>query len=896
MKKILLTSLLAFLGFSATAQLSSVPNTIVDDLPKYVPHNPNLKLKGPLAPKACTEDTLEYGRYKATAFQAIGISDGFALGQYYDAPDTVTVSGTTFYGWTISTNNDSVTVTVSLYNVGLDTLPTGPPIRTKNIKLDTLFNGGQLSTLRKSITFDTPYTTDKPYIITISSLDTVRVGVVCNSYDNGDGANENIACGTVSNFWYRCLNLNIAGTTLNCDVLLEPHTKYNTFADFTFADCYKWQDSLAPTNLSSPILSHRMYNRYISYGLGQYSYYWYGGAGSSTVYGENPKIKYAFPTNRNVRLVTTMYGYRNGIGCRDTAYQMISYQPDEITLSTDTPVCSGDIAIISALSNGKVYWYSSPTASTPIDSGGIFTSPPLFNNKSYYTRSINSACTTSTRQAIISVAEKPSIPTVLNDSICLNAKANLTATTDFGNIIWWSDSIGGIPLDTGMIYTSKLLSSSAKFYAEANNRGCISSKRTEAIANVNSNNAPTAPLTNLDSLICIHDGQVTLTATSASGDSIRWFDVPSFGNQLHTGNSFTFSPNQLGTQQFFIDAYDGQCASSRIEKKLLVWSFPNIGIKDKDTICLGDTLTIDYSEYIGSIRWYDANSGGTIVYDSSIVQLFDFTGNITYYLEPYSEACLDTTRHSVTVSGLNPGTLSNIMSDNICENKQATISAETDAGEVIWSLDSSFSEVLKTGVSYTTPPLTANQTYFVASRNIQCFSPHSRVEVDVRKAPNAGYNYQVNDIADFTFTADQAGLNYSWDLGDGTSSTSKTVNHVYTKNGNFTVVLTVADSKSCNKKSSRVIKVAGLITGIAESSVVDIKIYPNPASSQLYIETNQSESLVTIYNHIGANVSQTQLINGMVTMDISHLSNGIYHLEVKNGKSTATKKLVINRY
>ena len=240
--------------FFSSAQLQAVPNKLINDLPVYQAHHPDLKMKSAQTPKSCDEDTLEYGRYKGTAYTGIGVFDGYSLGQYFDSPDTVEITGTTFYAWGLSSGNDTVELTVKLYKAGTDTLPTGSAIRTAKIKVDTTFGGGVLTAIRKSVVFDTSYKTNEPFIITIESSDSIRVAVVTNSYTAKDGAQENLSCGTVSGTWYNCLNLNINGTALDCDVLIEPHVKYKTFADFTVDDCFRVSDSVLFTNnISSSI-------------------------------------------------------------------------------------------------------------------------------------------------------------------------------------------------------------------------------------------------------------------------------------------------------------------------------------------------------------------------------------------------------------------------------------------------------------------------------------------------------------------------------------------------------------------------------------------------------------------------------------------------------------------
>lgn len=894
MKKYLLLTACFIVQYAASAQFQVLPVSIKDNLTKPSVSFDNLKSKSAAQPKSCDEDTLEYARYKASSFQAISISSGFALGQYYDAPDSVAVTGATFYGWVVSTSNDKVDVTVRIYEVGTDSLPTGSAVRTKTITLDTTFGGGVLTVLRKSLTFDTAFITTRPYLLTISSTSSIRTGIVCNGFANGDGQGENLMCGTVSTIWYRGLNLNISGTSLDCDLLLEPHVKYKTYAEFSLANCYNYQDSLSPVNLSSPFLKHRMYNRYMSYGLGQYSYYWYYGAGTSSLYGENAKQKLAYPSNRNVMLITTMYGYRNSTNCQDTAYKQLDYKPSTLTYFVDTPICSGNNTTILANSDAQVYWYQN-SSSLPIDSGKQFTTPILTGNVNYKIQARNKSCASSVKQILVSVAEQPSIPITTNDSICLNAKANLSAFADYGQIIWWTDSVGGTAIDTGDVLTTDVLQYSKQFYAEANNRGCISSERAVTYANVNANNAPADPITNTDSLICLHDGTVELTATTSTTSNIQWYTVASGGKPIQSGASYNFSPTKTGSTFLYVEAFDGQCASTRVQKRVRVWNFPSVSIQEKDTLCIGDTLDVVYSNFSGSIRWFDQATGGTALYDNDTVKLYNLAGNRTFYLEPYSLVCRDTMRHPLTIIELSPGILSNIKGASICANQTATLSAATTDGSVIWMSQPNLSTIVSTGNSYTTGALTSNTEYFAASKNYQCVSEINPVIVSVKPLPSSSYNYQVNAIGNFTFTADNAGLVYAWNLGDGATKNTRSVTHQYTKNGNFDVVLTTTGTNGCSAQTTKSVKVAGLTAAIDEQVLINTVIWPNPSNNVMHVTSNFKQGQVYIIDALGKVLESHILINGSAEIDVkkSNLKAGIHYLKLNNDNETQYHKVII---
>ncbi len=80
------------------------------------------------------------------------------------------------------------------------------------------------------------------------------------------------------------------------------------------------------------------------------------------------------------------------------------------------------------------------------------------------------------------------------------------------------------------------------------------------------------------------------------------------------------------------------------------------------------------------------------------------------------------------------------------------------------------------------------------------------------------------------------------------------------------------------------------INSLAES--IQLSIYPNPASNQLFIRSNEFEvQQVNLYNENGALVSQTNLASNK-TLDISELPIGIYIAEIKTKDQSVKKRFV----
>jgi hypothetical protein len=106
------------------------------------------------------------------------------------------------------------------------------------------------------------------------------------------------------------------------------------------------------------------------------------------------------------------------------------------------------------------------------------------------------------------------------------------------------------------------------------------------------------------------------------------------------------------------------------------------------------------------------------------------------------------------------------------------------------------------------------------------------------------------------------------------------------------VVLTVRDSLGCESSSSDTIHVLALIS----SSIYDIDkyfihIYPNPASSVIYIEVSEVSS-INICNALGQKIMSRHLTPGHTAIDISTLPVGVYTATVKTGRCTEVLRLL----
>jgi PKD repeat protein len=144
-------------------------------------------------------------------------------------------------------------------------------------------------------------------------------------------------------------------------------------------------------------------------------------------------------------------------------------------------------------------------------------------------------------------------------------------------------------------------------------------------------------------------------------------------------------------------------------------------------------------------------------------------------------------------------------------------------------------------------------------------------------------------------------VHYYWNFGDGTgidTTGSGTQVHTYGTPDLYTINLTVCDSCGCDT-FSKVVQVNS--DGISDiNGLMDVNLYPNPASNTCTLEINASQNLelgIDVNNILGA-VVQTrkwQVVSGenRMQLDVTDLASGMYTLTIRSSSGQAVRKLEI---
>lgn len=892
----LLSVFLFFFSGLTFGQLNQIHVKLTDDMPK--PGSVKL-YKSATAPKACKNDTIGYARIKTTAYNSISVRKNYSLGQFYPAPQDITVYGFSFFGWAVASppNDKKLRLICNLYKAGTDSLPSGSPLRSDTVTVDSTFGGGLLSKLEKHANFKTPITLDYAYVLTIESDSTgLSGGLVANSWANKDGRKENLLCGSVSGKWYRGLSLNISGANLDADMQFYPHVSYSLGTNFTFNDCSDFKDTVRFKNeYQKNVSGSKFYNYYSYYKLDWYCHQWNYGDLPWNYAIENGKNKYTGKGNYKVRLISYVYQWRGNTPCVDTTTKVIYFKPSNPT-AKNTNICRGDDAniVVSSDTGTTIKWYRNKSGS-PVNTGTSYNLGKIQKNDTLYVKAINNDCESNFTDLYITVNDYPKNPSIADDSICLNAKANLEAISSTGVTEWYLDSTK-LPFYNGNVFQTQSLSQSQTYFVRSNNNGCYSSQFKKITAHVDNSFAPAEPIVTKDTSICFRPlGKAVLKAYSKDNDSLRWYLNAGGGTSIARGNEYTLIPSTTGITTIYVEAQKSTCASSRLGISVTVNDYPSISKVFGDEKCVGDTgqVAVLLSGQ-GDVNWYTQASGGAKVGKSTAILYFT-NKSITLYAEAINDACVNPVRSAVPIVMNAYDSITKVDVPLVCGNAKVTMKVFAGTNVVKWYADEEAKVLLANASSYTTPALLVSTNYYFTVEKNGCKSPVNKVFAEVLPLPVAGYNYSFIPGHRLSLVPQETnGLNYLWKMGDGNTYTTKYVTHKYTTYGTFEVKL-IATSITSGCKDSASQNILYDFSGIKPIQSSSIILYPNPSDGSFVLKMDRDLSFgkLSILAMDGKLVHETQLM-GLSELEINNrLPAGIYTVRIESKGKIGTARLIV---
>jgi len=190
---------------------------------------------------------------------------------------------------------------------------------------------------------------------------------------------------------------------------------------------------------------------------------------------------------------------------------------------------------------------------------------------------------------------------------------------------------------------------------------------------------------------------------------------------------------------------------------------------------------------------------------------------------------------------------------------------------------------------------TYNYSVTVTDQNGCTATDATVVNVSTESAPIAGINLSQVGPAEWVFSSAtvQLGWTYMWDFGDGYQSTLSNVAHEYVNPGSYQVTLVVMNG--CGSDTAQWTVNVGPTTSIGEVSDEYIRMYPNPINQYSSISVdglNGEEVNVQIFDVVGKVVYSADHNENMLHIS-AEWPAGVYHLQLRQGDQTLTKKLVV---
>ena len=368
-------------------------------------------------------------------------------------------------------------------------------------------------------------------------------------------------------------------------------------------------------------------------------------------------------------------------------------------------------------------------------------------------------------------------------------------------------------------------------------------------------------------------GEVTFYNFSVDADEFVWsinggivsYDPELANYPLNGPGSYTVSLTASWSET-------GESHTYTVEDMIVVHTLPEVIINsDGDTeFCDGDSVVLS-SSMEGIYQW----ATGETTQQITVTE----TGDYWLLFTDENQCEIYVGGVFVTVYELPDAQVLLPENGPWCEGDEIVIVAypDDDSNSFIWS------------TGETTPEISVNQSgdYWVEVTDYnQCTAQSQPAEVIFHPLPEPSFSYEVNNYL-VTFTnSTQGATTYTWDFGDGTSSTEMNPEHQYASAGEFEICLTATTDAGCSETHCQTMSIT---VGINPPGMISgERLYPVPFSQYLNISLpgQHQWQVIQVINPSGRIVSRMEAPRGqsIINLNTGEWDPGLYLILLTSGK------------
>lgn len=457
------------------------------------------------------------------------------------------------------------------------------------------------------------------------------------------------------------------------------------------------------------------------------NYRWYTSPTSTAVVHTGASFSIA-----SLRVTITYYVEADINGCtsqRTPVTATVIPPPQPPVIGNVPGICSGSLVSLHASAPaGIIEWFAEPAGGVPLISSPDYTTPELTTTTTYYVQTTVNDCQSTRARVVVQVNPIPVAPSSQTLTTCYGASVHLTASAaPSGTYQWYADADGRQMVNVGNNYDTPPITQAITYYVANINSGCMSTLSPVNITVDSIIRSPSviAPLT-------CYGSTATLTATSPGGE-YKWYATATDNNVLYTGEEFVTPPLTASTT-FYVQTTVGACSSERIAVTVPVIAQVTAPAVAPASICEGNEATLTATGPNGDYTWYDNAAGSNLLQVGKVFVTPSLLATTTYYVQVTVNGCQSKlTPVTVTVNSLPSAPVAG-SEPAICSGDGAALSASVTGGGTISWFETEFGgQSVHSGNTYTTPPLSADKTYYVQNNLGSCSSARTAITVHIKK-------------------------------------------------------------------------------------------------------------------------------------------------------------------